>query len=64
MITDIRPDLDTSLREGKTPKEYAHESGISLSWCYRRAWELGWRTMYLSESERALIQKRRKEQKR
>lgn len=59
MITDIRPDLNASLREGKTPKEYAHEAGISLSWCYRRAWELGWRTMYLSESERRLIKQLR-----
>lgn len=61
MTTDIRTLLDTALRSGKSPKEFAHEAGISVSWTYRLSWELGWRTMHLSEGERRLIKQLREE---
>lgn len=61
MTTDLRSDLDTALRSGKSPKEFAHEAGISVSWTYRLSWELGWRTMHLSEGERRLIRQLREE---
>ncbi len=64
MITDIRSDLDTALREGQTPKEFAAKAGISVSWTYRLSWELGWRTMHLSEGERRLIRQLREEDSR
>ncbi len=64
MTTDLRTALDDALRSGKSPKEFAHEFNISVSWTYRLSWELGWRAMHLSEIERALIKKLRKEQKR
>lgn len=59
MTTDIRSDLDTALREGQTPKEFAAKAGISVSWTYRLSWELGWRAMHLSEGERRLIKQLR-----
>lgn len=59
MTTDLRSELDTALRSGKSPKEFAHEFNISVSWTYRLSWELGWRAMHLSESERRLIKKLR-----
>ena len=61
MTTDIRTSLDTALREGKSPKEFAHDHGISVSWTYRLSWELGWRAMHLSEGERRLIRQLREE---
>lgn len=61
MITDLRTALDTALRQGKSPKEFAHEHNISVSWTYRLSWELGWRAMHLSDHERQLIRQLRKE---
>lgn len=61
MTTDIRTSLDTALREGKSPKEFAADHGISVSWTYRLSWELGWRAMHLSEGERRLIRQLREE---
>ena len=61
MTTDLRSELDTALREGQTPKEFAEKAGISVSWTYRLSWELGWRTMHLSEGERRLIRQLREE---
>lgn len=61
MTTDLRSDLDTALREGKSPKEFAADHGISVSWTYRLSWELGWRAMHLSEGERRLIRQLREE---
>jgi hypothetical protein len=51
--------LDTALRSGKSPKEFAAKAGISVSWTYRLSWELGWRAMHLSEGERRLIKQLR-----
>lgn len=59
MTTDLRTALDAALRSGKSPKEFAHEFNISVSWTYRLSWELGWRAMHLSEGERRLIKKLR-----
>lgn len=59
MTTDLRSELDTALRSGKSPKEFAHEFNISVSWTYRLSWELGWRAMHLSEGERRLIKQLR-----
>ena len=61
MTTDLRSDLDTALRSGKTPKEFAHDVGISVSWAYRLAWELGFRSVYVSEGERRLLKQFRKQ---
>jgi len=61
MTTDLRTSLDTALREGKSPKEFAADHGISVSWTYRLSWELGWRAMHLSEGERRLIRQLREE---
>ena len=61
MTTDLRSELDTALRSGKSPKEFAHDAGISVSWTYRLSWELGWRAMHLSEGERRLIKQLREE---
>lgn len=61
MTTDLRTALDDALRSGKSPKEFAHEAGISVSWTYRLSWELGWRAMHLSEGERRLIRQLREE---
>lgn len=61
MIYDIRTQLDTALRAGKTPKEFAYEAGISVSWAYRLAWELGFKSIYVSTYERNLLEKLRKE---
>ncbi len=61
MTTDLRSELDAALRSGKSPKEFAHEAGISVSWTYRLSWELGWRAMHLSEGERRLIKQLREE---
>ena len=54
-MNDHRTALDTELRVGKTPKEFAHEAGISVSWAYSLAWELGFRSVYVSERERELL---------
>lgn len=60
-MNDIRIDLYTALREGKTPKQFAADAGISVSWAYRLAWELGFRSVYISQYERDLLtQLRRK----
>lgn len=59
-MTDHRTALDTALREGKTPKEFAHEAGISVSWAYRLAWELGFKSIYVSEYERKLLEELRR----
>jgi hypothetical protein len=59
VTADLRSELDTALRSGKSPKEFAHEFNISVSWTYRLSWELGWRAMHLSEGERRLIKKLR-----
>lgn len=61
MISDIRTQLDTALRAGKTPKEFAHHAGISVSWAYRLAWEIGFKSMYVSTYERNLLEKLRKD---
>lgn len=61
MTTDLRTALDDALRSGKSPKEFAHEQNISVSWTYRLSWELGWRAMHLSEHERQLIRQLRNE---
>jgi hypothetical protein len=61
VTTDLRSELDAALRSGKSPKEFAHEAGISVSWTYRLSWELGWRAMHLSEGERRLIKQLREE---
>lgn len=61
MTIDLRSELDTALREGQTPKEFAADHGISVSWTYRLSWELGWRAMHLSEGERRLIKQLREE---
>ena len=58
---DLKGSLDTALREGATPKEFAAAHGISVSWTYRLSWELGWRAMHLSEGERRLIRQLREE---
>lgn len=54
-MNDLRSDLDTALRQGMTPKEFAHTVGISVSWAYRLAWELGFQSVYISCAERKLI---------
>jgi hypothetical protein len=61
VTTDIRTALDDALRAGKSPKEFAADAGISVSWTYRLSWELGWRAMHLSEGERRLIKQLRQE---
>lgn len=61
MTTDLRSDLDSALREGKTPKEFAHDAGISVSWAYRLAWELGFKSIYVSTYERNLLEKLRRD---
>ena len=54
-MNDLRSSLDTALRLGKSPKEFAADAGISVSWAYRLAWELGFRSVYVSERERELL---------
>lgn len=61
MTTDLRTALDTALRAGKTPKEFAHEAGISVSWAYRLSWELGFKSIYVSTYERNLLEKLRRD---
>lgn len=51
--------ITQSLLAGKTPKEFAHEAGISVSWAYRLAWEAGFKSIYISREEQKLIAKRR-----
>jgi len=60
-LYDIRTQLDSALRKGKTPKEFAHDAGISVSWAYRLAWDLGFKSIYVSTYERNLLEKLRKE---
>ena len=60
-LSDHRAALDTALREGKTPKEFAHEKRISVSWAYRLAWDLGFKSIYVSEYERKLLEQLRKQ---
>lgn len=60
-MNDHRTALDTALRQGMTPKEFAHTVGISVSWAYRLAWELGFRSVYISEGERRLLDQVRKQ---
>jgi len=60
-MNDHRTALDTALRQGMTPKEFAHTVGISVSWAYRLAWELGFRSVYVSEGERRLLDQVRKQ---
>lgn len=62
MINDHRTALDSWLREGRTPKEYAAEHRISISWVYRLVWDIGFKSVYVSEGERRLIENLRKEQ--
>lgn len=59
---DHRTALDTWLRDGRTPKEYAVEHGISISWTYRLVWDIGFKSVYVSEAERRLLLSLRKEQ--
>ena len=59
MTTDLRTALDAALRSGKSPKEFAADHGISVSWTYRLSWEIGWRAMHLSQAERKLIKQLR-----
>lgn len=51
--------IKQALLARKTPKEFAHEAGISVSWAYRMAWEAGFKSVYISADEFKLIQKRR-----
>jgi len=60
-LYDIRTQLDSALRKGKTPKEFAHDAGISVSWAYRLAWELGFKSIYVSTYERNLLEKLRRD---
>jgi len=51
--------ISKALLAGKTPKEFAHEAGISVSWAYRLAWEAGFKSVYISRDEQKMIEKRR-----
>lgn len=59
---DHRTALESWLREGRTPKEYSLETGISISWVYRLVWDIGFKSVYVSEGERRLLETLRKEQ--
>jgi hypothetical protein len=51
--------IKKALLAGKTPKEFAHEAGISVSWAYRLAWDAGFKSVYISREEQKMIEKRR-----
>ena len=59
-----RDSLTSWLRDGRTPKEYAYQAGISVSWAYRLAWELGFKSVYLSEHEQQILASLRSETER
>lgn len=57
----LRERLFAALLEGKTPKRFAIENSVSQSWAYRLTWELGFRSIYVSEQEQQQLKKIRNE---
>lgn len=55
----LRERLYAALIGGKTPKRFAIENNVSLSWAYRLTWELGFRSVYISEDEQKQLRKLR-----
>ena len=51
--------IKKALLAGKTPKEFAHEAGISVSWAYRLAWDAGFKSVYILREEQKMIAQRR-----
>ena len=47
----LRERLYAALIDGKTPKRFAIENNVSQSWAYRLTWELGFKSVYVSEQE-------------
>jgi len=59
--TQLRDRLFAALLAGKTPKSFAAENHVSISWAYRLTWELGFRSVYVSEQEQQQLKKLRNE---
>lgn len=57
--TELRERLYAALLGGKSPKRFALENHVSLSWAYRLTWELGFRSVYISEDEQKQLRKLR-----
>jgi hypothetical protein len=57
--TIIREQLRTWLLAGGSPKRFAYETGLTPGRAYQIAWDIGFRTAYLSDEERKLIQSKR-----
>jgi len=55
----LRERLFAALLKGKTPKRFALENHVSQSWAYRLTWELGFRSIYISEDEQKQLRKLR-----
>lgn len=55
----LRERLYAALIGGKTPKRFAIENNVSQSWAYRLTWELGFRSVYISEDEQKQLRKLR-----
>jgi hypothetical protein len=55
----LRDRLKRFLLDGKTPKEFALKNHVSQSWAYRLTWELGFRSIYVSDDEQKQLRKAR-----
>lgn len=55
----LRERLYAALIGGKTPKRFAIENNVSQSWAYRLTWEMGFRSIYISEDEQKQLRKLR-----
>jgi len=60
---ELRERLFAALLAGKTPKSFAVENHVSQSWVYRLTWELGFRSVYVSETEHQELKRIRNHQR-
>ena len=56
---EIKEKLRLSLLSGDRHMEFARESGLSLGWVYRMAWDMGFNQMLVTAEEREHLLKRR-----
>lgn len=61
--TELRERLFAALLKGETPKSFAMQNHVSQSWAYRLTWELGFKSVYVSEQEHNELKRIRNHQR-
>lgn len=61
--TELRERLYAALLKGESPKAFAMTNHVSLSWAYRLTWELGFKSVYVSEQEHNELKRIRNHQR-